>query len=273
MKWLKKTRFVLVLGLLFFLAGCFDINEEIEIKPGGSGQLSVRTDMSQLLEMMQTYMGPDEIAKKLPARKLDTIIQVTSLVDSAKDLNGDKKKLVKDGTVHLNLDLDQKLFRSDMKLPFSSQANLQTLYTAMNDQSLGMMNMSNLMLGNHGDSAAANPNDGPAPDNPMASGQMPDMSGFNGIYAFEAKDGSLSRKLDAAKWKKLQENPQFAQMQTLQTMGISIPYTLTVHLPKAAKNVSNPLATLSADKKTVTLKYNIAEVFQHPEKFEYSITY
>lgn len=274
MTFLKKTRYVIMTGLLFCLAGCFEINEDIDIKSGGSGQLSIHTDASQMLDMLQNFMSADEMAKKLPGKKLDTVIRMSSMVDSAKDPTGEKKMLVKDGTMRVNLNMDQKVFKTDVLLPFTSQSNLQKLYTAMNDQSLGLSNMGKMMGGGM-DSAAAHPLDGPAPENsnPMAGGQMPDMGSINSIYSFEAKDGFLARKLDAAKWKELQENPQFAQMQSLQSMGISIPYTLTVHLPKAAKKVSNTMATLSADKKTVTLKYNMAEVFQHPEKFEYSITY
>jgi hypothetical protein len=272
---LKKCRFLIAAALLFCLAGCFEINEDIDIKPGGSGQLSIHTDASQMLDMLQSFMSSDEMAKKLPSKKLDTVIQMSSLVDSAKDPNGDKKKLLKDGTMHMNLNLDQKVFKTDMQVPFSSQANLQKVYMSMNDQSLGMANMAKMMSGAT-DSASAHPLDGPAPEDPMAGmggGQMPDMGNMNSIYSFESRDGFLSRKLDQGKWKSLQENAQFSQMQSLQSMGISIPYSLTVHLPRPAKKVSNPAATLSADKKTVTLKYNMAEVFQHPEKFEYSITY
>ena len=41
---------------------------------------------------------------------------------------------------------------------------------------------------------------------------MPDMNQFNAIYDFESKDGMISRKLSAEKWKALQDDAQFAQM-------------------------------------------------------------
>jgi hypothetical protein len=56
-------------------------------------------------------------------------------------------------------------------------------------------------------------------------------------------------------------------------MGISIPYTLTIHIPRPVKKIDNSLARLFPDKKTVIMQYNLVEVFDHPEKFEYTIVY
>jgi hypothetical protein len=62
-------------------------------------------------------------------------------------------------------------------------------------------------------------------------------------------------------------------MKDLGGMGISIPYTLTINLPRPVKKVDNILAKLSPDKKQVVIQYNLIEVFEHPEKFEYTIVY
>jgi hypothetical protein len=52
-----------------------------------------------------------------------------------------------------------------------------------------------------------------------------------------------------------------------------VPYTLTINLPRPVKKIDNALSKLSDDKKMVTIKYNLIEVFEHPEKFEYTIAY
>ena len=44
------------------------------------------------------------------------------------------------------------------------------------------------------------------------------------------------------------------------SMGIEIPYTITLKLPRPVKRSDNPLAILSEDKKTVTIKYNLVEM-------------
>ena len=129
----------------------------------------------------------------------------------------------------------------------------------MNNQSLGF---TQLFKGMTGKSEAED-----------SSQNMPDMNQFNAIYDFQSHDGLISRKLNDQKWKALQQSPQFSQMKQAGSMGISIPYTLTINLPRPVKKVDNSLAKLSADRKQVVMQYNLIEVFDHPEKFEYSIDY
>jgi hypothetical protein len=55
--------------------------------------------------------------------------------------------------------------------------------------------------------------------------------------------------------------------------GMEILYTTTIKLPRPAKKTENPLIKLSDDKKTVTLKYNLLDLFDQPEKFSYSVEF
>ncbi|HTS44148.1 MAG TPA: hypothetical protein VMH01_07105 [Puia sp.] len=259
---MKRLKLCLPLFLLFFLAGCFEITEQIDIKKDGSGQLTVNTDMSKLLEMMQTYLGKDEMEKEMPKKVMDTTLLMKDVVDTAKDMTPEKKALVRDGKIHMSLNMDQKIFKADMHFPFTSQANLQKLYTSMNDGSLGTANLFRGLTSGMSDSNA-NANNANAPD----------MNQFNSIYDFQCKDGMISRKVNAAKWKELQQSQEFEQMKQATSMGIEMPYTMIINLPRPVKKVDNPLAKLSDDKKTVTIKYNLTDVFENPEKFEYTIAY
>jgi hypothetical protein len=56
-------------------------------------------------------------------------------------------------------------------------------------------------------------------------------------------------------------------------MGMDINYTTTLTLPRPVKKISNPLAKQSDDKMTVTMKYNLIDVFDHPAQFEYTVEY
>ncbi len=118
--------------------------------------------------------------------------------------------------VHLLLNMDQKEFKSDIVIPFKSLSDLQKLYNAMNSQSLGFTQFFKGIAGKPDSAIAGNDNG------------MPDMNQFNAIYDFESHDGLISRKLNAERWKALQQSPQFAQMKDAGNMGISIPYTLTI---------------------------------------------
>lgn len=257
---MKQLRYLFAGVLIFLLAGCFEIQEQIDIKPDGSGELTVNTDMSKLLEAMQNYMGKEEMEKEMPPGKIiDTTVMMRKLVDTMQNVSAESKELVKDGKVHMKLDPDQKIFTSDIHIPFSSQGNLQKLYNSMNNQNLGFTQLFKGLSGKT--------------DSAGGDRDAPDMNQFNSIYDFTSRDGMISRKLNEQKWKDLQQSPQFAQTKEAAGMGISIPYTLTIHLPRPVKKVDNELAKLSPDKKQVQIQYNLFDVFDHPEKFEFTIDY
>ena len=133
---MKMLKFILPLTLVLFFTGCLDINEKIDLKKDGSGQLTMDMDMSQMIDMLQTYMGKEELAKK-GMQKMDTTIFMKDLVDTLSSLSAEKKNLLRPGQVHIKLDMDAKVFTTHMQFPFTSQENLQKLYVAMSDGSLG----------------------------------------------------------------------------------------------------------------------------------------
>ena len=257
---MKIFRYILPVTLVFCMAGCLDINENVEIKKDGSGKMSMDMDMSQMVEMLQTYMGKDEMAKK-GMDKMDTTIYMKDIVDTASGLSAEKKALLRPGSVHIKLDVDAKVFTTHMSFPFNNQADLQKLYAAMND---GSFSSAQLFKG-----LTPGGQEGGTP----AGGGGPDVNAFNNIYDFTCKDGLLARKLNQDKWKALQNDPQMAQIKQASQMGVDISYTTTIQVPRPIKKVDNSLAKLSDDKKVVTIKYNLMEVFDHPEQFNYNIEY
>ncbi len=252
---MKFLKFLFPVVLAFGFAGCLDINETVDIKKDGSGMLTMDMDMGQMLEMLQTYMGKEEMEKKGLQEKMDTTIYMKDVIDTVSSIPADKRALLHNGSVHIKLDMDAKVFTTHMEFPFKSQAELQKLYTTLGDGSLGKANL----MGNMGGGE-----DG---------GGSPDFNQFNGVYDFTAKDGLLAKHLNQEKFKALLDNPQMAQMKQASQMGVEINYTTKVILPRPVKKVDNPLAQLSEDKKTVTIKFNLIEVFDHPEKFGYTIEY
>jgi len=238
------------------MMGCLDINENIDIKKDGSGKMAVDMDLSQMVEMLQTYMGKEELAKK-GMEKMDTTILMKDIVDTSKSLSAEKKALLRPGIIHIKMNLDQKVFTTHMQFPFNNLSQLQSLYKTISDGSLGNTNLLSGLAGQGGQSEGANP----------------DINQFNGIYDFTCKDGVMIKKLNDEKWKALKNDPQMSQMQQASQMGMEILYTTTISLPRPVKKVDNPLAKLSDDKKTVTIKYNLVDVFEKPEQFGYNIEY
>ena len=256
-----KTRKILVsLVFLIFFSSCVEINEDIVINKNGSGEYSMNMDMSKLLDIMQSYLGKEELEKQIPEKKMDTTIHFSSIVDTASNLTPEKKALLRNGNLHMMLKMEDKVFKTDMHFPFKSMNQLDQLYTAMSDGSLGTGQLLKNISPDRNDSS-------------MDNQQGPDFSQFNSIYNFTSRNGFISRTVNEEKFRALKESPQFAQMKQAGDMGMDIPYTITIHLPKAAKKITNTFAVLSQDKKTVTIKYNLSDLLENPEKFAYTIEY
>jgi hypothetical protein len=258
---MKIWKIVLPLAFLFCLSSCVEINEDINISKNGSGEYSMNMDMSKLLDIMQSYIGKDELEKQLPQKKMDTSIMMKTIVDTSTTLSAEKKALLRNGKLHMNLNMDEKIFKTDMHFPFKSMDQLQQLYTSMGDGSLGTGQLLKNLAPGKGDSSADNMQGGP------------DIGQFNSIYTFISRSGFISRTVNKEKFNAMKESAQYGQMKQAGDMGMEVPYTITIHLPKPAKKITNTFAKLSPDKKTVTIKYNLTEVLEHPEKFEYTIEY
>ncbi|HXB45664.1 MAG TPA: hypothetical protein VNV85_16470 [Puia sp.] len=258
---MKIVKVLLPLAFLFCLSSCVEINEDIDIKKDGSGEYSMNMNMNKLLEMMQSTIGKEELEKQMPQKKMDTSILMKTLVDTSTSIPPSKKALLREGHLHMSLNMDENLFKTDMHFPFKNQDQLQQLYTSIGDGSLGTGQMLKSLSQGKGDSS----------ENPPGGG--PDFGQFNSVYTFISRSGYISRTVNKEKFKAMKESQQFGQMKQAGDMGMEVPYTITIHLPKPAKKITNTFAKLSEDKKTVTIKYNLAEVMEHPEKFEYSIEY
>ncbi len=258
---MKRLKYFFTIASMVFLAGCFEINEDIDVHADGSGVYSIHTDMSQLLKVMESYLGKDEMDKQMPSKNIDTTVMMKALLDTAKNISAEDKALIKDGSIHLKLNMEQKEFKSDIIIPFKNLASLQKLYVSMNNQSLGFNQLFKGIAGKPDTVSVGTDN------------SMPDMNQFNSVYDFQSHDGLLSRKLNPERWKALQQSPQFSQMKDAGNMGISIPYTLTIVIPRPCKKIDNSLAKLFPDRKKIIMQYNLIEVFDHPEKFEYTIVY
>jgi hypothetical protein len=255
---MKILKIVLFLFVTIGFTGCLDIYEKIDVKKDGSGAVTMDMDMSQMLEMLQQYMGKEDLEKKGLA-KMDTTINMKDILDSVTTLPADKKALLSTGTVHIKLDMDAKVFTTHMTFPFSNQENLQKLYATLGDGSLGTAQLFKNLGGDQGGAGAGGPS--------------PDINQFNGIYDFTCHDGLMTKKVNQDKWKALLADPQMAQVKQAAQMGVEINYTTTIVLPRPVKKVDNATAKLSDDKKTVVMKFNLVDAFDHPEQFGYSIEY
>jgi hypothetical protein len=252
------NRIVFILLLPFALASCMDTREELEIKKDGSGTLVMKTDMGQLVKMMKGFVNDSDLQKQGLGRVIDTTMLVKTFVDSARDVPEDKKAVLRDGKLHLNLDVQNDLGKFDMAFPFSSTDHLSKLYESLNTSSGGLKSL----MGNIGGNQEGQ---GPGDDKGLPQ--------ITAVYDITVKKGLYSRKVNKARYETFSQTIKLDQLKQMSSMLGAMNYTLVVTLPQPIKKASNAKAVLSADKKTVTLSTDLMETFEHPELLELELEY
>lgn len=262
---MRFLRHVLVTFCFLATLGCYEVNEEISINENGSGVYNTKMDLSQLIELMQAFAGEEKLQEEGLDRAVDTVVNFASIIDSAKDMTAEQKELMKDGKMHVQLNVKEKIFKMDMNIPYKNFASLQKLLSSggatgnvMAETMKGMFGKK----GNESDSASAGPQ--------VLGGGMDNLSSF---YDVTVNKNVISRKVNLEKHKALMEKPEMAEVKQVASTGVEILYTTVIRLPRPVKNSDNPIFKLSDDKKTVTMKYNLLEMLETPDKFSYTIEY
>ena len=257
----KYFKYVLAVAISIFFVSCYEVNEEININADGSGTYVTKMDMSGLIDMMQTFAGEEELKKDGLDKVYDTTIQFKNMLDSAKNMTAEQKELMKDGKMKMQMNIKEKIFKMDMDFHYKDLNSLQLLMNGKGGNGASMTNAFKNLFGKGGEE-----------EQPGAP-KGPDMSDIASIYDVTIKNGLIEKKVNAAKYKEFMDRPEMAQVKQLSGSGMEILYTTTIKLPRAAKKADNPIIKLSDDKKTVTMKYNLLELLENPDKFAYSIQY
>jgi hypothetical protein len=262
---LIKNLVIFFLPLVF--VSCMDTREELEIKKDGSGTLVMRTDLSKMLEMMKGFASADDLQKQGIDKPFDTTMLMKDYVDTAKSVPADKKALLRDGKVHLVMNVNEGMGKFDMQFPFKSADQLQQLYASLNSAT-GLKNMfegmgkgKQLPMGGSGDSSASGENNDKG---------MPQIAS---VYDITVKDGLYSRKVNKERYEAFRQIMKLEELKQMSSMMGQMNYTLSVKLSRAIKKVSNSKAVLSEDKKTVTISTDLMETFEHPELLALEVEY
>lgn len=263
---MKLFRYVFVFVLLGLLAGCYEVNEEIVINADGTGTYVTKMDMGQLLEMMQTMAGEEKLTEEGMDKVIDTTFRMKDMLSDAKDITPEQKALLSTGTMKMQMNVKEKVFKMDMHFPFSDQDNLQKLIAGQGYSGTGITDIFKQFFGG----------DKKEPEDTtqiIDAAREPGMQDVSNIYDVTVKNGLISKKVNSVKYKALMARPESGQIKQLSSTGMEILYTTTIKLPRPVKTSDNPLIKLSEDKKTVTMHYNLLELLDNPEKFSYTLEY
>jgi hypothetical protein len=256
---MKKLWFCVVVVISVLFAACYEINEDITINENGSGTYSTKIDMSALMQMMQSMASEEEIEKSGLNRSIDTLIRLKTIMDTAKDVTPELRRLYQDGTMKMKVDLKENIFNADVNFPFKSLADLQMLMSGSGTG--GLADIFKQVFAKKDSTQSANMED---------QGGLDQM---NNVFDVTISKNKIERKLNRQRFDSLMNKPEIAQAKQMVGGGFEVLYTTTLKLPRPVKKSDNDIIKLSDDKKTVTIKYDLLKMFETPEKFSYSIQY
>lgn len=246
------------------LTGCFDTLEELTISPDGTGTYQSTMDMGGMFDMIEMMAAMDTSSngqlKKLADKDVDSVLNLRSIVDTSSELNDEQKRLFRDAKMSIAIKQKEKIFKMGMTYPFKNLEDVKKIIE---------LNESGKGVGLFGKEGNANPLLGRA-GNGNDSEAMP---GLSKVFDMTIQNGLIERKLNEEKLKKLMENDKMAEMGQAKQMLEGVTFRSIFHLPKAAKKITGTNATLSADKKTVTVKASMVDLFDNPQALSFRIEY
>jgi len=249
-------KIVLLAFFAFSITGCLEEFNNIELKEDGSGTFVSTVDMSTLIEMAEAMGNGEDIDKEV----MDTTIQMQALAEADTTQSEEMKELLKNGELHLMMNTEEKIFKFTTTIPFSNAQQLQLL-------------LSGAVSINATEGVFKNILGGKSDEPPTGVEQAPAMPDLNSVYDVKVENGKISRKVNMERYNALKQNPEVSQMQQLAATGMSMTSSIVFKLPAPAKKVDNTLLQVSDDKLTVGIRYNMLEILDGPEKFEYTIEY
>jgi hypothetical protein len=250
---MKKIFLILFAISSVILTSCLDVTQEITLNEDGTGTYVNTNNMSNVLTIAKN-MGAAS-SDKMPANPIDTSISFAANADSIPDLSAEDKELLKKGTLHIMMNMEDEKLITTMSFPFSTLDDIQKI----NRLSGKMMKetMKTKM----------------PPDMNMGGQEMPETSSFDDYYTLEFSKGELKKKLNKEKYANVESDEFLNGMKQAAAMGIPVSSTYIINLPRAAEKAEGKNVKLSEDKMKVTIKSSMDDFFDNPESLEFKIKY
>lgn len=240
-------RLLSLFALAFIIASC-QFTETMVLNEDGSGTIAVEVNMNEMMAFGGAAVTDSMIVK------MDTIVYMKQFLEERKDSiaklsasNQEKLKKFENFNIHMKMDTETS------EMVYDISTNFKNISEA-NDISNGLEQAENLMP-----TMDSNSQQTPKEED------SPEVIGVN--YSF--KKGVFKR--DAyIKDEKIHQQQVDSMKQAEAFMGGSN-YTLNYTFPKKIKKTSNPEATFSEDKKTVTVQSPFMEYFKNPDLLDLEV--
>lgn len=248
-----KKVLLLISAASLMLTGCLETTQEITLNEDGSGTMSTTSDMGAILGLAKQMGGGAEM-DKAGEKAIDTTILLAAQAEDIPDLTAEEKDLLKKGSMNMKVDVKNEEFKTKLDFPFNNPGEIE-IFTRLTGKLLG--------------NALKDQMDGQA----SGMGEIPPMSSFDDYYKMEFSKGELKKKLNKDKYSSLSSDEYLKGLKEAATMGIPVGVTYIINLPKPAEKVEGINVTLSDDKRKVTIKADLGDLYDNPEKLEFKIKY
>lgn len=248
-----KKVLLLISTTCLMLTGCLETTQEITLNEDGSGTMSTTSDMGAILGLAKQMGGGAEM-DKAGEKAIDTTILLAAQAEDIPDLTAEEKDLLKKGSMNMKVDVKNEEFKTKLDFPFNNPGEIET-FTRLTGKLLG--------------NALKDQMDGQA----SGMGEIPPMSSFDDYYKLEFSKGELKKKLNKDKYSSLSSDEYLNGLKEAATMGIPVGVTYIINLPKPAEKVEGINVTISDDKRKVTIKADLGDLYDNPEKLEFKIKY
>lgn len=242
---MKFKSFLLFIILIISLTSCM-FTEEISINNNGSGTYSFKMDMGKMMESL-SGMSPSDSLKS--PEVLDTIVLFRDLLEENKDsianLNKEDKEIIealKDLKLHMQVDEEKGKMLMDFKLDFKDISELKNM-----EQKIAKAQALN--------------------EQKKDDKSMPSKADVT--YKFDGKTFIREVTLKDLSEDKLKEVDESIKQSSTFLEG-SV-YRLVYHFEKEIKNVSFKGATISDDKKTMTIEMPMDSIIKNPKLLNFKV--
>lgn len=241
-----KQRLLIILVLAFTAVGC-QFTETMVMNEDGSGSMTLEVNLNEMMAF-----GGNSVADSTVS-KMDTLIYMKQFLEEKKDSisklsASDQQKLknLENLTFHMKMDSETSELVYEVSTQFKNVSEA-------NDLIKGLEQIGNLM---------------PNPDeNTKITSNEEEPEVIAVAYSF--KNGIFKR--DAYILDEKLHQQQIDSMKNAEAFMAGSNYGLKYSFTKKIKRASNPDATFSQDKKTVTLKKPILEYYKNPDLLDLEI--
>jgi len=248
---MKLYKFLSFSFLLSIITSC-TFTENIYVNDNGSGKFSVAMDGSALMEMAGNQLG-DQMGSDAKIPK-DSTFTFKKLFDEKRDsiakLSPEAQKELKkleNFVVNTKMNAEKKEFLMTLSTDFKNVNELKDILETLET-------LQKLETGSN----AATPFGGFGSNN----------SNLNYSY-----DGRKFTRIAKINTQKVTEKANDSAADMSKMIFESSNYILKYHFPKRVKNVSNPSALFSNDRKTVTIRYPFTDYMENPDKLNLEIEF